>query len=403
MKWDAHIHAFWEKHLGRQCSGLIWQRMTLPRRDGGLGVQTAKLRRDAAFVGAFETSLPSIAESLGICSAAEFAVACPRLVATLRASGAALAQQQQSNFQFSLEACFTQAFRSRQNEHMLEIHKANLTTLLGELSELDRADLRSAGGQLAGAFLETPPDGCNLQIPNAHFRTAVRRRLCMPHPGFEASPSRSSPSTQCKHYATRARGINFCGADLDRFGRHAGGCLTQGLHKIWHNHIRDWLVTWISEQTSRPVLPEPKVPEWNYPQDGRTVEAQLDGGFSDRRGGLVYFDVSVVSATTPGMDAAVLRNHAATDGGAAARGVQAKRRKYPPEKHPRATLVPFVLEGLGRPSEQALDLLRSVAPTTMSARAIAIRGAYYELSTLLALRQAELLLSAEGGHTEVPR
>ena len=84
-------------------------------------------------------------------------------------------------------------------------------------------------------------------------------------------------------------------------------------------------------------------------------------------------------------------------------GVQAKRRKYPPEKHPRATLVPFVLEGLGRPSEQALDLLRSVAPTTMSARAIAIRGAYYELSTLLALRQAELLLSAEGGHTEVPR
>ena len=132
-------------------------------------------------------------------------------------------------------------------------------------------------------------------------------------------------------------------------------------------------------------------------EGGRLVEAQLDIGFSHPTLGLVYVDVHIVSAATDRMQADWVRDHAATDGGAGIRGVNAKRRTYPPEKHPQATLVPFVVEALGRPSAEALDFLRSLAPANLSERAIVLRKAYYELSTLLALRQAELLLSAEGG------
>ena len=277
---------------------------------------------------------------------------------------------------------------------MTTIHTASKAQLLSPtgLSEPDRADLRSAGGPLAGAFLEAPPDGCGMHMPDSHFRTAVRRRLCLPHPGFDASPRTATPSTHCKHHTHK--GV-LCGKELDAFGRHAGGCKIQGLPTIWHNTIRDWLVKWIAEQTGRPVSAEPKVPEWNYQENERVVEAQLDGGFCDRRRGLVYFDVHIVSATTTNIDPHWLRNHAATDGGALTRGVRNKRTKYPPEKHPRATLVPFVLEALGRPSEEALDLLRALAPASLSERAAVLGSAYHELSTLLALRQAELLLSAE--------
>ena len=278
---------------------------------------------------------------------------------------------------------------------MQEIHVATRADILAEVPELDRADLRSAGGPIAGTFLEAPPDDCPLQMTDSRLRTAMRRRLCLPHPAVDQTHNPSKPaSTQCKHHTRE--GV-FCGAALDAVGRHAGSCHTQGLPKIWHNIIRDWLVKWVGERTGYPVTPEPKVPEWNYMEGGRVVEAQLDLGFTHPTLGLVYVDVHVVSATTDQMRAEWVRDHASTDGGPGIRGVNAKRSKYPPEKHPRATLVPFVVEALGRPSEEALDFLRSLAPANPSERAIVLRKAYYELSTLLALRQAELLLSAEGG------
>ena len=88
------------------------------------------------------------------------------------------------------------------------------------------------------------------------------------------------------------------------------------------------------------------------------------------------------------------RRHKA--GTAARQGVEAKRRKYPDEKHPGATLVPFVLESLGQPSDEAVQLLQTFAPQEAVARAEVLRSAYYQLSTLLAMRQAELQMSAEG-------
>ena len=133
--------------------------------------------------------------------------------------------------------------------------------------------------------------------------------------------------------------------------------------------------------------------------DSRTRErilhkARLDGGFPFPKGGQGYFDVHIVDAYTTN---ATDRRQRSREAGAAAReGVSNKFEKYPPEKHPRATLKPFVLEALGRPSDEALDLLKTFAPTDPSERSLVLKAAGYRLSTLLAMRNAELLLTAEG-------
>ena len=76
--------------------------------------------------------------------------------------------------------------------------------------------------------------------------------------------------------------------------------------------------------------------------------------------------------------------------------VQGKVWKYPPDKHPAATLVPFAIEALGCPSAEALQFLRDLAPADPRERAVVLRAAHHRLSTLIAMRQAELLMAAEG-------
>ena len=54
------------------------------------------------------------------------------------------------------------------------------------------------------------------------------------------------------------------------------------------------------------------------------------------------------------------------------------------------------MEALGRPSEEALQFLRDLAPSDPAERAVVLKAAHYRLSTLIAMRQAELLMAAEG-------
>ena len=51
---------------------------------------------------------------------------------------------------------------------------------------------------------------------------------------------------------------------------------------------------------------------------------------------------------------------------------------------------------MGHPSAEALELLRQLAPSEPSERARALKAAHYRLSTIIAMRQAELLMAAEG-------
>ena len=74
-----------------------------------------------------------------------------------------------------------------------------------------------------------------------------------------------------------------------------------------------------------------------------------------------------------------------------------KRRRYDPTRVPGCALVPFALEAAGRVSEDALALIRHVAPHG-EGRGRLIAQARQELSILIHQRRAQLLLSAERQH-----
>ena len=172
----------------------------------------------------------------------------------------------------------------------------------------------------------------------------------LPNPGFcrELHPQ---PSSHCRHKS--AQSGTFCGEELDSIGRHAGACKTQGLFRVWHDKIRDWVLSFIATQTGCPTTPpghEPRVPAWDYDflehGESKHYQAYLDGGFTDKRGKPGYFDVTITSAfsTCP----VTLRARAAKDGAAAHDAVTRKRWKYPPAKNPGVTFC--------EPVENDLDL-----------------------------------------------
>ena len=289
--------------------------------------------------------------------------------------------------------------KKRQHSHMDKVNKSFHKQLWSHLTPLDQADLLSAGGPIAGSFLDASPvPGDLFVMPDHHIRCTLRRRLRLAAPGFLRGVHAGSSSTHCQHKSHES-GVS-CGCELDVFGRHAGQCHVGGLVDRWHDLIRDWLLGWVAERTGTPVAPEPYVAEWDYWEtDAVTavrslVQARLDGGFHFLKGGLGYFDVTVVNAATTVAQELHARAH--QEGAAAQGAVQGKRRKYAPDKHPAATLVPFAVEALGRPSEEALQFLRDLAPSDPAERAVVLKAAHYRLSTLIAMRQAELLMAAEG-------
>ena len=74
---------------------------------------------------------------------------------------------------------------------------------------------------------------------------------------------------------------------------------------------------------------------------------------------------------------------------------QTRRQAQTNAANPHAGLVPFVIESLGRPGTCAMHLLRAMAPKDATSRSSELRRAWCELSTLIQIRQADLLINAE--------
>ena len=191
---------------------------------------------------------------------------------------------------------------------------------------------------------------------------------------------------------------------------HAVHCNAGGGVIASHNAIRDWLAKKLHTWTGNQTLTEQFVPRWDRQVPVRDsaghvetdasgavktklVRAKLDVQFYDTKGRLTYADVHVVS--TQSVNISILQSYAAKPGKAAEDGEKSKRLKYKPAANPHAALVPFVLEALGRPGASAMNLLRAMAPKDATSRSSELRQAWCELSTLVQIRQADLLINAE--------
>ena len=106
-------------------------------------------------------------------------------------------------------------------------------------------------------------------------------------------------------------------------------------------------------------------------------------------------DVAVTTAATISGEGEVIAARAQKDGVAAHAKVLDKLRTYPPEKNPGETLVAFVIEALGRPSDEAVAFLRALAPTEPRHRAVWLSRAWQRVSCIVQTRLAEMYLSAE--------
>ena len=179
-----------------------------------------------------------------------------------------------------------------------------------------------------------------------------------------------------------------------------GGGVTRG-----HNKIRDWLAELMTRWTGEIALTEQHVPKWDRVERDRQgrvkrdekgepiwKKARLDVQFQDVKGLLTYADVVVTAAMST--DAGKIAQYAATPGQAAADAEAGKRSRYRPEDNPRAALVPFAVESLGRPGPAAVHLLRAMAPTDVARRGVELQRAWRELSVLVQVRRADLLLHA---------
>ena len=100
----------------------------------------------------------------------------------------------------------------------------------------------------------------------------------------------------------------------------------------------------------------------------------------------IHVDLTVVSALS--QDALAL-GAPRRDGAAAAAAARRKRARYP-----RVAVVPFVVEDHGRLGEEALAMVRLLAPRDGATRSGAIRQLYQSLGSVLQRHSADAVLAA---------
>ena len=97
--------------------------------------------------------------------------------------------------------------------------------------------------------------------------------------------------------------------------------------------------------------------------------------------------------TTPDADK-TLRNGRKVGKAASVRADE-KRKRYPPDLHPHAELVPFVVEARGRLGAEVLPFLRQHAPAEEPLRSAVLARALHDISIITQQGLAALLLAAE--------
>ena len=168
-----------------------------------------------------------------------------------------------------------------------------------------------------------------------------------------------------------------------------------------HNRLRDWSADTHTSCTGLPAVKEQRVPEWDTvdPETGELQAAVLDVVSSDARTGRPWFgDVVVKEAFS--VDAATLRSRARRDGAAAADAAGEKRRRYALAG---PALVPLPFEAGGRPGEDTIGFVRRCGAAWAAQhgeegaeKKLVTGRLWQEVSTLLQLGNAEMILSANG-------
>lgn len=386
VAWDTRLSEWLSEALARPLDDSQRKQLFLPLEEGGLGWQSAELRRSPAVLGSWELCFASVTSTLGCVSAEVFCAHCPRLVGQILEAAVAL-RSFGVDYVFDWPGLFAEAQFKRQKELQSDTYDVVAAHLFATLPDADRIDMADAGG--GGGLFLLPPRLPSHRLCDSYFATVLRRRLRCAHPALPTLPNGFSAT--CNHRGPVAA---VCEKPLDARGHHASVCKTGGGVVSGHDAIVSWLAGWVAEMTGHPAPTEQIVQQWTtYQADGQVEElARLDIACSDHDGRSTFVDVCVITASSSNADT-VRRRATGAPGLSLQDAVAKKRRRYPAARFPAAALVPFALGSLGRVSPEAREFLRALAPQTAQ-RSLILSNALQALSCLVQVRLAELLLSA---------
>ena len=333
-------------------------------KDGGLGLGSAELRKEAAWIGAWEGGLHPLLQQLqeilpdlseGPSGLQAIRERWPQWGEKVDKMERALKQKKGVSTRPSAWDILASAGAQKaQKGHAGQVYENFQKKFHASLKLEDSMEIRLSAGQEAGAFLahEEGP----APMSNENMRNALRRRLRV---------AQVEGSRGVCHHARSDKSI--CGKVFGHDGgRHIMNCKVGGGVDTRHNGVRDALGRWLEEIGKHPRI-EQLVPKWNTADS----LARLDVALTDERIGQVCVDVSVVASVRPGVGRAALK--------AIERRERSKHRRYPG-----AGLYPFVLDVRGRWGREAHAFVQTMTGSLPKAeRAAAIRNCRRLISVAL--------------------
>ena len=344
----------------------------LPAKLGGLGLQSAEHRADAAWLGSWHAVKHIVrAGQDGVTDEAR-ETATPVLSQTvvaatdrLRQRGVALARGGRA--------------AAKQAVMMKQLNRARRTETLAGLDADEAALVRSYAD--TGAAVLQPPTRAEHLLNDDQFIVTIRCRLLVPDPahtlGEPCANKRASTGAMCGHI------------DGHVHAKHAFDCPIGGGPTIRHDYCKDALAGWLEEHHGTSTVQiEQRIPQWDKETEEGTQLAVLDLVFCPA-GGRVAVDVSVVNVLAA--EEAVARTRARANGVAARDRERQKHRRYPG-----TGLVAAAVETGGRLGRELIAFIKEHAPRDPAVRPRAMSDVRQRLGTALARGNAEMLLNSAG-------
>lgn len=234
--------------------------------EGGVGLGSARLRQDAAFLAAWEAGVGAVADALGAASVAELERAWPAWAAAIRGAEARVAENAgkrppPARWQSLVEGRPGKA----QREYAEEVRKRTLASVRGT-SVADQAGLEAASGRAAGAWL-FPRVGAE-PMADEHWEKAMRLRLRC---------NRVVAGGGSDHCLNASASQGVCGRPADPAGQHALKCPRGGGTVRRHNAIREALLGWLRERGVAAER-EQEVPRWHRADERAVLDVVYQEG-----------------------------------------------------------------------------------------------------------------------------
>ena len=348
----------------------------LALKDGGLGMMSMNIAAPCAHAASWGEALERIATQIGVHAYPQIEVRAP-VVARMIEEAMNMCRTIGVDPEQKVREATSSKQTDLQKQWAAEAQARAKDRLMGELTKVECAVLRAAGGKGAGAWLEAHDGENEAQwLTDDEFSAAVAVRMALNMPAV----------TGCMH---KTAGGGVCGTTMEGSMAHALLCTHGSGHNDRHTAVVKALAEGLTRELDTEILKEQYVPGWDRVRGGNTERARLDLVIQDRGGRTRYIDVTIGCTIGRGAKCAAC---AQRDGALAAGMEREKRHRYPGPN-----LIPAAIEHAGRMGESFMQLIRwACRERPKTERGLAARAIYRSVAVALQRANARMVLQA--GH-----